>query len=148
MTRARVGQSRPQLLLSIISGTLIFSVSFSASTRSAEARLSCRPEPGPGRVLCELEVEAPGGRVLPWADALVVSSPAHAPPLRSRYGPTHAAARTESRLRLPIALAAVRAGRGQLEVDARRVTCRSDGSVCVSEVSRVVALVEVGVEPP
>lgn len=135
-------------MLSILAGILTFSVGISASTRSAEARLTCRPEPGPGRVLCELEVEAPSGRVLPWADALVVSSPAHAQPLRSRYGPTHAAARTESRLRLPIALAAVRTGRGQLEVDARRVTCRPDGSACVSEVSRAVALVEVGVEVP
>ena len=109
----------------------------------ASARLSCRPEAGPGRVLCELEVEASSAFRLSWADSLVVRSPEFASPLRARVGPSQASAKTPTRLRLPIALAATSAGEGQLEVSARWVVCRAEAA-CESGRALTKAGVRVG----
>lgn len=108
------------------------------------ARLSCRPEAGPGRVLCELEVEAPASQRLTWADALVVEAPAFAAPLRARVGSSQATARTDSRIRLPVALGATHAGEGLLRVKARYVTCPSAPGPCSSGTRTVEAAVRVG----
>ncbi len=109
----------------------------------ASARLSCRPEAGPGRVLCELEVEASRAFRLSWADGLVVRSPDFASPLRSRVGRSQVSARTPTRLRLPIALAATGAGQGELEVSARWVVCRAEAA-CESGQTLTKAGVRVG----
>lgn len=125
---------------------LLVSAPASSAPPRVDARLSCRAESSPGRVLCELEVEAASGSV-PWADALVVEAPEFAPPLRSRVGPTQATARTERRTRLPLALAATRNGRGQLIVSARWVICGdASGRDCNSGTTRATAPVRVGVE--
>ena len=117
-----------------------------AEPAPADARLSCRREATPGRVLCELELEVASGRLV-WGDALVVRSPAFARPLRARVGPNNAAASSLRRLRLPLALAATSAGQGQLAVRARLVHCRSEPSgaqLCVPQVRDVTAVIEVG----
>jgi hypothetical protein len=122
----------------------------SAEPAPAEARLECRRVAGPGRVLCEVEVEVSRGR-LAWADVLVVQSPDFARPLRSRVGPLSAAGGTSRRVRLPIALAATRIGRGELGVIVRRVRCverdRGTGELCTSARLALGATVEVGPEP-
>jgi hypothetical protein len=111
--------------------------------------LTCRPEAMPGRVSCELEVETSKGRLV-WVDALVVRAPDFAPPLRARVGQIAAVGVTERRARLPIVLAAIRAGRGKLEVEARTVVC-VDGAdrrgACRPWSKRLEAKVEVGAEP-
>lgn len=111
-----------------------------------DARLSCRREAAPGRVLCELEVEVTRGR-LAWADALVERTPEFARALRTRVGPGSAAGGTARRLRLPLVLAATATGSGELGVRARYVACAptGEGRELCSPSSRVVsARVEVG----
>jgi hypothetical protein len=126
----------------------VASVAF-ADAPPSEARLECRRVAGPGRVLCELEVEVDHGR-LAWADALVTRAPDFASPLRSRVGPMAAAGGTARRLRLPVALAATRIGRGELGVTARFVRCvtvaGSAREVCTPLQVPVRATVEVGPE--
>ncbi len=122
---------------------LLATAAHGAPPAPASARLSCRPEAGPGRVLCELEVEARGALRLSWADGLVVHSPEFASPLRSRVGKSQASAKTPARLRLPIALAATSAGEGQLEVSARWVVCRAE-TACESGQTLAKAQVRVG----
>jgi hypothetical protein len=85
-------------------------------------RLVCPPRPGPGRVVCEAELEVETG-VLAWADVLVIEAPPFAPPLRSRVGPSALFMSSERRQRLQLALAATSAGSGQLRVRARGVLC-------------------------
>src|SRR5262245_24427560 len=101
---------------------LALTASARADEIANEARLSCRREASPGRVLCELEVEVTEGRLV-WGDALVVSAPDFALPLRSRVGDKSATARAPRRVRLPLALAATKTGRGELKVRARAVAC-------------------------
>jgi len=117
-----------------------------AEASSDEARLSCRREAAPGRVLCELEVEVARGR-LAWADALVVKTPELARSLRSRVGPGSATGGTPRRLRLPLVLAATATVDGELQVRARWVSCTpaSGGRELCSPASRLTsARVEVG----
>lgn len=113
---------------------------------AAEARLSCPGVPGAGRVLCELELEVPDGR-LAWADLLVVRAPELARPLKARVGPSDAVGRSPRRIRLPLALGATENGKGELSVLARWVRCRSTrggAELCSAESRRVSAAVEVG----
>lgn len=118
----------------------------SAETAADDARLSCRRESAPGRVLCELEVEVPRGR-LAWADALVVGTPGFARALRTRVGPRSATGGTPRRLRLPLALAATSTGAGELVVRARFVACEPGAGgreLCSPHARSVSARVEVG----
>lgn len=138
-----------RLALSV--GLLLSAVATSprAETPTGEVRLECRRVAGPGRVLCELEVEVARGR-LAWADALVTRAPDFASPLRARVGPMAAAGGTARRLRLPVALAATRVGRGQLDVFARFVRCvpvaGTAHEVCAPVRVAVSVTVEVGPE--
>ncbi len=131
--------NRPLLLLAL----LFLASVVQAEPRPVEARLSCRHEASPGRVLCELEVEARSGQ-LAWADALVVAAPDMARPLRARVGPSQATARTPTRIRLPLSLAASREGSGELEVRARWVRCPGPEASCVPGQHVVKAAVVVG----
>lgn len=105
---------------------------FSATAASAQKAptltvlLSCRHETAPGRILCELDVEARGAK-LRWADALVVRAPDFARPLRARIGAEQANLRTDSRVRLPLALLGTRTGTGELIVRGRAVVCSLQG---------------------
>ena len=135
--------TRPGLFCARLAAGVIVLVSAPAlADAPTTARLSCRPEAGPGRVLCELEVEARSAS-LAWADGLVVRSPEFASPLRSRVGKSQASAKTPTRLRLPIALAATGTGQGTLEVAARWVVCQQNVG-CFSGRTTTSAQVRVG----
>jgi len=114
-----------------------------ADSASISAKLGCRPERSPGRVLCELSVAPRGGR-LEWADALVVSAPEFARPLQSRVGAAQASRAGDGSLKLPLALAATRQGSGELTVAARAVVCDSERRRCLSLQKLASASVEVG----
>jgi hypothetical protein len=108
------------------------------------ARLVCPRRPGPGRVVCEAEIEVAAG-VLAWADVLVLESPPFAPPLRARVGPSALHMKSEQRQRLQLALAATAPGSGMLRARARAVAC-PDATLqrCLPLVRDMHAKVEVG----
>jgi hypothetical protein len=108
------------------------------------ARLVCPPRPGPGRLVCEVELEVETGN-LAWADVLVTAAPAFAAPLRARVGPHALFMNTEQRWRLQLALAATRAGTGRLHVRARAVWCLdTERRACRAVVRDTEAAVQVG----
>jgi hypothetical protein len=115
-----------------------------AAPPELSARLVCPRRPGPGRVVCEAEIELDAG-VLAWADVLVLESPAFAPPLRSRVGPSALHMKSEQRQRLQMALAATAPGSGTLRARARAVAC-PDATLrgCQPIVREMQAKVEVG----
>ena len=88
------------------------------------ATLTCPRVSEPGRVRCEVEAKpAPGGAVLKWADAVLVSTPPFITPLRGRVGPADATTREDSVWRWTIALAARSRGAGEVEARVRVVSC-------------------------
>lgn len=137
---------KPFTALALCAAVVLGAAGAAAEAPPDDARLSCRREAAPGRVLCELEVEVSRGR-LAWADALVERAPDFARPLRSRVGPGSAAGGTQRRLRLPLALAATQVGSGELAVRARWVVCapgRDGRELCSPATRTVSARVEVG----
>jgi hypothetical protein len=98
------------------------------------AELTCAHERVPGRVLCELAVDARQDR-LAWADALIVEAPAFARPLRSRVAMGRASLSASERVKLRFALVASAAGQGTLSVRARAVVCHEGtaGEICRPE---------------
>jgi hypothetical protein len=113
-----------------------------AEPNELSARLVCPQRPGPGRLVCEAELEVETG-VLAWADVLVVEAPPFARPLRARVGPGGLFMKSEQRQRLQLALAATAPGSGQLRVRARAVICtdserRTCRPVVVSAEARVL----------
>lgn len=142
--------SKSPVALLGLGAVLLAAPGLSADVPAEDARLSCRREAAPGRVLCELEVEVTRGR-LAWADALVERTPEFARALRTRVGPGSAAGGTARRLRLPLVLAATATGSGELAVRARYVACAQtqEGRELCTPSSRVVtAQVEVGSPDP
>lgn len=93
-----------------------------APPEELSVRVSCPTRPGPGRVVCEVELEVDAG-TLAWADVLVIEAPPFAAPLRARVGPSALFMKTEQRQRLQLALAASGAGSGRLRVRGRAVWC-------------------------
>ncbi|MEZ4374910.1 MAG: hypothetical protein R3B07_29130 [Polyangiaceae bacterium] len=110
---------------------------------AATVTARCQRVAAPGRVLCEVETEVPAGK-LEWADAVVLSTPEFAKPLRARVGPNEASARTPRRLRLPVALVATATGDGVVVFGARGVAC-SDAGHC--EAFRIESRAELHVGP-
>jgi hypothetical protein len=109
------------------------------------ARLVCPQRPGPGRVVCEAEIEIETG-MLVWADVLVLEAPPFALPLRARVGPSALIMKSERRQRLQLALAATSAGSGELRVRARAVLCTDAGLFACRSAARE-AFVRVVVGP-
>jgi hypothetical protein len=109
------------------------------------ARLVCPQRPGPGRVVCEAELELETG-VLVWADVLVLEAPPFALPLRARVGPSALVMKSERRQRLQLALAATSAGSGELRVRARAVLC-TDAALFACRPAAREAVVRVVVGP-
>lgn len=135
-----------RLAFVIVAAFGVWPASVSAEPPVEDARLACRREAAPGRVLCELEVEVTRGR-LAWADALVERTPEFARALRSRVGPRSATGGTSRRLRLPLALAATATGQGELAVRARWVACaplETGRELCSPQTRLITARVEVG----
>lgn len=122
------------------------SPSSAAGAPPLHARLECRRELSPGRVLCELTVEVRGaGARLAWADALVREVPDFTKPLRSRVGPRQGTRKNPQTIVLPLALVATRSGKGELTVEARGVVCAEPSNkACTPRKQRVRAAVEVG----
>ena len=120
------------------------SIANAAAPPELSARLVCPRRPGPGRVVCEAELELEAG-VLAWADVLVLEAPPFALPLRSRVGPNALHMKSDQRQRLQLALAATAPGSGTLRVRARAVAC-PDATLrgCQPVVRETEARVEVG----
>jgi hypothetical protein len=122
-----------------------------AGAPEAEPRveLTCRREPAPGRVVCDLDVETERTR-LAWGDALVVKAPEFARPVRSRVGVGEARTRNQRRLQLPLAFVATTTGKGEVVVLVRAVICStqpgSSEELCVPETRRARGSIEVGLE--
>lgn len=115
-----------------------------ASVEELSAHLVCPPRPGPGRVVCEVELEVETGS-LAWADVLVTEAPTFAAPLRARVGPRALFMKTAQRWRLQLALAATRAGTGRLRVRTRAVWCSdAERRACRPVVREAEASVQVG----
>jgi hypothetical protein len=110
------------------------------------ARVTCAPAKGPGRILCDLAVSAPSGKLV-WVDVLVVKAPPFARPLRSRVVAQLGALGTAS---AKLALVASELGKGELELRVRSVLCHEgpNGEWCGPEVAPISGLVEVGQSPP
>jgi hypothetical protein len=83
---------------------------------------SCEHRAAKGRVLCDVELEVPSGRIA-WADVVVLSVPPFAAPLRSRASVADARTRTDRRVRIPVAFVATALGKGPISVRGRAVVC-------------------------
>lgn len=126
----RIGLSRgsrdvrraPRVLIAA-SLLMIPTTSFAETKVLLDVSASCERKATKGRVLCDVELETPAARIA-WADVLVTSAPDFAPPLRSRIGMADARARTEHRVRLPVAFVATSLGRGTVAMRARAVVCQ------------------------
>ena len=97
-----------------------------------KGRMDCRADRETGRLVCSVELEPPADEVLTWSDALVVSAPPAARPLRARVAGT---GRPPRRVVLGFVLGPGAGGR--IEVLARAVTCPSGGTrACASRSKR------------
>ena len=95
-----------------------------------DVRLRCDRALVPGRVRCAVSLSVPRGFRLSWVDALVVSSPPFARPLRARI-PLRRLTGMDSHAEVLLALLAREAGRGMLTVRGRAVVCPRQGdAVC------------------
>jgi hypothetical protein len=120
-----------------------------ADVNPLQARLSCQPALGAGRVLCELTTEASSGKLV-WSDALVVRAPEFVRPLRSRFVAQLGAAAAPGAAWAKLALVASGPGQGQLELLARGVVCHEPAAIeaCQAFSVRVTATVVVGEPTP
>jgi len=107
----------------------------SAPPTALAATLACDPITGPGRVLCTVEMRSKRTARIDWADALVVSAPDFARPLRSRVAADRVHSGSDDVARVALALVVTGQGRGVLRVRARAVLCqeRAGGERCWSE---------------
>jgi hypothetical protein len=117
-----IGRSAHAIALAAL--VLGFSARSDASA-TLVARLVCDPARAPGRVVCAVELTAPAEQRIVWADALILSTPPFARPLRSRVT---ARSDESSALRLPLALVLDGPGSGLLRVRGRAVLCSRGGS--------------------
>lgn len=96
-------------------------VAVGAERRAIDVTATCEHKAAKGRVICDVEIEA-AGRIA-WADVVVVEAPPFAPPLRSRVALADARARTDHRVRIPVAFVATAQGRGTVTVRGRAIVC-------------------------
>ena len=88
--------------------------------------VTCDPLPGPGKVQCLVRVRPLGG-TLRWSDAIVVSAPSFAPPLRTRVAVGDTRRNDGEGADFSLALAATGDGVGELKVLARATVCGDGG---------------------
>lgn len=137
-------KSTVRLLSLALLQTLAVGASAAGRAPGLTAELSCQHGAGPGRILCELTTRARTGQLV-WSDALVVRAPQFARPLRSRFvAPLDSSGAASASAKL--ALVALTAGEGRLELLARAVVCHdgANGQWCAPEVQPVTAQVSVG----
>jgi hypothetical protein len=89
-----------------------------AAAPELSASMGCALEAGTGRLLCTVTLAPPPDAVLRWSDAVVVSAPPGAHPLRSRVASARA---TPERILIGFVLTEGRGG--PIEVRARAVSC-------------------------
>jgi hypothetical protein len=106
--------------------------------------VTCDPLPGPGKVQCLVRVRPVGGS-LRWSDAIVLSAPPFAPPLRTRVAVGDAKRNDADGADFALALAATADGVGELKVLARATLCGDGG--CRPVQAEGVARVVVGTPP-
>jgi hypothetical protein len=80
--------------------------------------MDCRVDGGTGRLVCTIELTPPAGEELTWSDALVISAPPRAQPLRSRVS---GSGRPPRRIEIGFLLSPGEGGR--ILVRVRAVTC-------------------------
>jgi hypothetical protein len=126
---------------------LLFVATAASEENGVDVTVSCERKPAKGRVLCDVELEAPRGKIA-WADVLVVEAPAFAPPLRSRVALGDERSRTERRVRIPVAFVAKSQGRGNVELRGRAVVCvpAGDAESCSPAQKDVKAELVVGID--
>lgn len=112
----------PRALLVGLVAPIFGGVAVGAEPRAIDVTATCEHKAAKGRVICDVEIEATGGRIA-WADVVVVEAPPFAPPLRSRVALADARARTDRRVRIPVAFVATAQGRGMVTVRGRAVVC-------------------------
>ena len=140
--------ARPARRAGLALAALVLSLAAVTSSAQADgptvaaARIECQRAPEPGRIRCEVEVRAPPGAVLKWADVAIVRTPPFATALRARVGPLEASAREDTVWRWAIALAARDRGTGELEARVRVVACVKDA--CTPSEAAASATVVVG----
>jgi hypothetical protein len=93
---------------------------------SIAAQVTCDPLPGPGKVQCLVRVRPVGG-ALRWSDAIVLSAPSFAQPLRTRVAVGDAKRNDADGADFSLALAATGDGVGELKVLARAAVCGDGG---------------------
>ncbi len=110
-----------------------------ARALSLLTEVRCDPLPGPGKVQCIVRVRPVGGE-LQWTDAIVLSAPPFAPPLRTRVAKGDARRHDSEGAEFSLALAATGDGVGELKVLARAAVCGDGGCrpVQAEGVARVV----------
>jgi hypothetical protein len=110
-----------------------------AGAVSLVTEVTCEPVSGPGKVQCLVRVRPVGG-ALRWSDAIVLSAPPFAPPLRTRVAVGDAKRSAADGADFSLALAATGDGVGELKVLARATVCGDGGCrpVQVEGVARVV----------
>jgi len=89
---------------------------------SLDIDVDCAPLTGPGKVQCVVRLRPVGGS-LHWSDALVISAPPFAPPLRDRVVSTQAKRNDDAETDLPLTLAATGDGDGEVYVMGRATVC-------------------------
>jgi hypothetical protein len=89
-----------------------------AAAPELSASMGCALEAGTGRLLCTVTLTPPADTFVRWSDAVVVSAPPGAHPLRSRVASARA---TPERILIGFVL--TEGGGGPIEVRTRAVTC-------------------------
>jgi hypothetical protein len=128
----------------IILATALAHADGGARTVSLVAEVACDPVPGPGKVQCVVRVRPVGG-VLRWSDAIVLSAPPFAPPLRTRVAAGDARRNDAEGADFALALAATADGIGELKILARATVCGDGG--CRPVQAEGTARVAVGTSP-
>ena len=108
---------------------------------SLNAEVDCGPLPGPGKVQCVVRLRPVGG-TLHFSDAIVLSAPPFARPLRDRVVVRAAERNDGGGADLPLALTATADGDGELYVMGRATVCGARG--CRSVQAEASARVVVG----
>jgi hypothetical protein len=114
----RAGRARGVLGLVALAALLVTARRAAATEAELGAAMECRVEAGTGRLLCTVALEPPAGKTLSWSDAVVVSAPPSARPLRSRVA---SSAGHPERIVIGFVLGSGEGGR--IEVVARAVSC-------------------------
>lgn len=91
--------------------------------------LRCPATAAPGRIRCNLEVVAPPGAELSWADAILRDASPSLTPLRARLAPADAESARPERYVWAFAVVAKERATVELSVQVRAVLCK--GSSCL-----------------